>query len=135
MIKPEDMTLLQNMYALCHLGVTLSAKQKNKDTMDLFSKFGSMMVHAVILEAKYEKIDENEIIEFMQLMPLVANELVGITDEDKQFMEQVVKEHLKDIIDVNELFGKESKTEFVMSEEEFNKFMNGYKKEGNINAS
>ena len=43
MIKPENMTLLQNMYALCHLGVTLSAKQKNKDTMDLFSKFGSMM--------------------------------------------------------------------------------------------
>ena len=139
MIKPNDMTFLQHMYVLCNIGVALSVKQKNKETIDIFARYGAILTQAVLIEAEHEKIDEDEIIEFIQLIPFVSDKLVGNTDKDREFLKDVAKEKIKDIVDVNELFGKESKneskTEFVMSEEEFNKFMNGYKKEDNINAT
>lgn len=135
MIEPNDMTLLQHMYALCNLGVALSAKQKNKDTISIFAKYGSIMTGAVIAEAEHTKIDENEIVEFLQLMPFVADKLVGSTEEDREFIKEVAKEKISELIDVNDFFSKDSKHEFVMSEEEFNKFMSDYKKEDDINAS
>ena len=129
MINPEDMTFLQSTYFMCSLGVALAAKQKNKKLIKIFGSHGSMCMHGCMKEAKIKNISEDDIIEFMQLAPNVANYMCNYTEEDNDFLAQVLKEDLGKYVNVDEFFNKD-KTEIVMSEEDFNKFLNKFKKEG-----
>ena len=127
MINPEDMTFLQYTYFICSLGVALAAKQKNKKLVRIFGSHGSICMHECIEEAKVKNISEDDIIEFIQVAPCVSNYMCNYKEEEDKFIAQVLKEDLSKYVNVDEFFNKD-KTEIVMSEEDFNNFMNKFKK-------